>query len=104
MPENSGRILKTITTQLFGNLGGILLGLVFTLACLTTSIWLIITCGQYLSKIIPRFSYKKWMGILCFTGMILANLGLNQINSISLPILTTIYPLTIVLIIYVFFA
>ncbi|WP_242503641.1 branched-chain amino acid transport system II carrier protein, partial [Bacillus albus] len=49
------------------------------------------------------FSYKKWIGILCFTSMILANLGLNQINLISVPILTTIYPLTIVLIILSFF-
>ncbi|EOO04676.1 hypothetical protein IAW_06080 [Bacillus cereus str. Schrouff] len=35
--------------------------------------------------------------------MILANLGLNQIILISVPILTTIYPLTIVLIILSFF-
>ncbi|PES30644.1 branched-chain amino acid transport system II carrier protein [Bacillus cereus] len=102
-PENGGRILTAITTQLFGDLGSILLGLVFTLACLTTSIGLITACGQYFSKIIPRFSYKKWIGILCFTSMILANLGLNQINLISVPILTTIYPLTIVLIILSFF-
>ena len=102
-PENGGRILTTITTQLFGNFGCILLGLVFTLACLTTSIGLITACGQYFSKIIPCFSYKKCIGILCFTSMILANLGLNQINLISVPILTTIYPLTIVLIIMSFF-
>lgn len=101
--ENGGQILTTITTQLFGNLGSTLLGLVFTLACLTTSIGLITACGQYFSKIIPHFSYKKWVGILCFTSMLLANLGLNQINLISVPILTIIYPLTIVLIILSFF-
>ncbi|PES71906.1 branched-chain amino acid transport system II carrier protein [Bacillus cereus] len=101
--ENGGLILTTITTHLFGNSGSILLGFVFTLACLTTSIGLITSCGQYFSKIFPHFSYKQWIGILCFISMILANLGLNQIILISVPILTTIYPLTIVLIILSFF-
>lgn len=101
--ENGGLILTTITTHLFGNSRSILLGFVFTLACLTTSIGLITSCGQYFSKIFPHFSYKQWIGILCFISMILANLGLNQIILISVPILTTIYPLTIVLIILSFF-
>lgn len=100
---NGGLILTTITTRLFGNSGNVLLGLVFTLACLTTSIGLITSCSQYFSRIIPHFSYKKWVGILCFISMILANLGLNQIILISVPILTIIYPLTIVLIILPFF-
>ncbi|PEK00222.1 branched-chain amino acid transport system II carrier protein [Bacillus wiedmannii] len=100
---NGGLILTTITTRLFGNSGNVLLGLVFTLACLTTSIGLITSCSQYFSRIIPLFSYKKWVGILCFISMILANLGLNQIILISVPILTIIYPLTIVLIILSFF-
>lgn len=99
---NGGFILTEITTHLFGNSGSVLLGLVFTLACLTTSIGLITSCSQYFSSIIPSFSYKKWVGILCFISMILANLGLNQIILISVPILAIIYPLTIVLIILSF--
>ncbi|WP_410983374.1 branched-chain amino acid transport system II carrier protein [Bacillus cereus] len=101
--ENGGLILTVVTTHLFGNSGSILLGLVFTLACLTTSIGLITSCGQYFSKIIPYFSYKTWIGILCFISMSLANLGLTQIILFSVPILTMIYPLTIVLIILSFF-
>ncbi|WP_028402976.1 branched-chain amino acid transport system II carrier protein [Ectobacillus panaciterrae] len=102
-PENGGEILTTVTTHLFGNSGSMLLGILFILACLTTSVGLIISCGQYFSSIIPHFSYKSWIGILCLVSMAIANLGLTQIILISVPILTAIYPLTIVLIILSFF-
>ena len=55
--------------------------------------------------IVPEFQDIKpvlnrlWTGIVCFTSMIIANLGLNQIIVFSVPILLVIYPLTIVLII-----
>ncbi|MED4584627.1 branched-chain amino acid transport system II carrier protein [Brevibacillus choshinensis] len=101
-PENGGEILTAVTTHLFGNTGSMLLGVIFTLACLTTSIGLITSCGQYFSRIIPRFSYKRWIGILCLVSMVIANLGLTQIILISVPILTAIYPLTIVLIVLSF--
>lgn len=102
-PENGGAILTAVTTHLFGNSGSMLLGVIFTLACLTTSVGLIISCGQYFSRIIPHFPYKRWIGILCLVSIAIANLGLTQIILISVPILTAIYPLTIVLIILSFF-
>lgn len=100
--QNGGEILTAVSTNLFGQYGTILLGTVFTLACITTSVGLITSCGQYFAKLMPRFSYTVWTGIVCFTSMIIANLGLNQIIVFSVPILLVIYPLTIVLIILSF--
>ncbi|AYB38096.1 branched-chain amino acid transport system II carrier protein [Brevibacillus laterosporus] len=100
--ENGGEILTAVSTYLFGQYGTILLGTVFTLACVTTSVGLITSCGQYFAKLMPRFSYTVWTGIVCFTSMVIANLGLNQIIVFSVPILLVIYPLTIVLIVLSF--
>ncbi|OCA90424.1 branched-chain amino acid transport system II carrier protein [Bacillus sp. FJAT-27225] len=102
-PENGGAVLTVVTAHLFGNSGALLLGVIFTLACLTTSVGLITSCGQYFSKLIPQYSYKSWIALLCLVSLGISNLGLNQIILISVPILTAIYPLTIVLIILSFF-
>ncbi|TPG89110.1 branched-chain amino acid transport system II carrier protein [Brevibacillus laterosporus] len=100
--QNGGEILTAVSTYLFGQYGTVLLGTVFTLACVTTSVGLITSCGQYFAKLMPRFSYTAWTGIVCFTSMVIANLGLNQIIVFSVPILLVIYPVTIVLIVLSF--
>ena len=44
-------------------------------------------------------SYKVWATVLAFASFTLANMGLNQILSISVPILNAIYPVAIMLIV-----
>ncbi len=99
---NGGEILTAVTNHLFGNVGTLILGIIFILACLTTTVGLIASCGEYFSKVVPKLSYFSWTAILCLISMILANLGLNQIILFSSPILTAIYPLTIVIILLSF--
>jgi len=101
--ENGGQILTAVVTHLFGKPGTVLLGAVFTLACFATSVGLVTSCSQYFSKIIPAVPYKAWIFILCVFSMAVANLGLTQIISISVPILIAIYPLAIILILLSFF-
>ncbi|HZH59934.1 MAG TPA: branched-chain amino acid transport system II carrier protein [Metabacillus sp.] len=96
--ENGAGVLTIVMNQLFGGIGIILLGLLFTLACLCVCIGLIISCSQYFSNLIPKLSYKKWAVILAVLSLLVANLGLNQILSISVPILGAIYPIAVVLI------
>ncbi|MDN9009697.1 branched-chain amino acid transport system II carrier protein [Brevibacillus laterosporus] len=95
---NGGQILTAVVSYLFGQGGVILLGTAITLACLTTSIGLITACGQFFSNLIPALSYKVSISILTVFSLIVANLGLNQIISFSVPVLAGLYPIAIVLI------
>ena len=99
MTENGAQTLTNITTYIFGKPGAILLALVFTLACLTTCVGLITSCSQYFSSLTKNLEYKTWVRILALSSMLLANMGLTQILSISVPILNAIYPIAIMLIV-----
>ncbi len=96
--ENGAQVLTIVMNELFGGIGIIMLGLLFTLACLCVCIGLIISCSQYFSNLFPALSYKKWAVIIATISLLVANLGLNQILSISVPILGAIYPIAVVLI------
>ncbi|MEH6941777.1 branched-chain amino acid transport system II carrier protein [Bacillus sp. JJ722] len=103
MLDNGGAILSASTKILFGNIGSIILALTITLACLTTSVGLISSCAQYFSQQVPALSYKAIVIILSTFSTIIANFGLSKLISISLPVLSFIYPLAITLIIVSFF-
>lgn len=101
--DNGTAVLTQVMTQLFGNGGTILLGLVFTIACLCVSIGLVISCSEYFSMKIPRLSYKQWVICLTIISGVIANLGLNAILSFSVPVLGFIYPIAVVLILLALF-
>ena len=101
--ENGTTVLMQVMTQLFGNSGSILLGIIFTIACLCVSIGLIISCSEYFSSKLPRFSYKQWAILLTVISGTIANLGLNAILSFSVPVLGFIYPIAVVLIVLALF-
>ena len=90
---------------LWGRGGRIVLGLAIGLACLTTSIGLTATAGDYFSK---RFkddiSYRATVIIICVVSFFLSNFGVDNIISIAGPILEIIYPVAIVLIVLNLFA
>ena len=96
--ENGGQVLTSLVTALFGEPGSLLLGIAVTLACLTTSVGLITSCAMYFSELLPALDYKKTAVALCIISMTVANLGLTQIIAVSVPVLTMLYPLAIVLI------
>ena len=98
MTENGAQTLTNVTTYIFGKPGAILLAAIFTLACLTTSVGLITSCSEYFSSV-SRLSYKKWTVILTLWSMGLANMGLTKILAVSVPVLTAIYPVAIMLIV-----
>ena len=96
---NGAVTLTNVTTYLFGKPGAVLLAVIFTLACLTTSVGLISSCSQYFASLSDKISYKGWVRILALSSMILANMGLTKILSISVPVLDMIYPIAIMLIV-----
>lgn len=102
--DNGTAVLSTASTILLGNGGKVLLGVIFTLACFTTCVGLTIACGQYFSKIAPKLSYHFVITSVTVVSFLIANLGLNQIITVSVPFLVMAYPLTIVLVTLSFFA
>jgi LIVCS family branched-chain amino acid:cation transporter len=97
-PENGAQVLTIVMNELFGQTGIFMLGLLFTLACLCVCIGLIISCSQYFSGVMPFLTYKGWATVLALVSIAVANLGLTQILSVSVPILGAIYPIAVVLI------
>jgi branched-chain amino acid:cation transporter, LIVCS family len=97
--DNGAIVLSTVLHQLFGTSGTIVLGLIFTLACLSVCIGLITSCAQYFSSVFPKLSYIKWAILLCLVSGFVANLGLSQILKVSVPVLDLLYPMAITLII-----
>lgn len=97
-PANGAPILAEVMNRLFGPSGTVLLGVLFTLACMCVSIGLVTSCSQFFSTVIPALSYQTWVRVICFLSIIIANLGLAQILKVSVPILGLLYPIAIVLI------
>ncbi|WP_110111969.1 branched-chain amino acid transport system II carrier protein [Bacillus sp. CGMCC 1.16541] len=100
--ENGAQTLTQVVFTLFGPSGAILLGLVFTLACLTTSVGLVTSCSQYFAKVVPALSYRMWVTVFAGFSLVVANLGLTKILQVSVPALTAIYPVATLLILLSF--
>lgn len=99
---NGGEVLSLVTNHYFGTFGGVVLGMIVLLACLTTSIGLTIACSTYFQSIIPGISYRSLCIVLSAVSALLANVGLEQLIRFSVPVLSILYPLAIVLILLTF--
>lgn len=95
-------MLHALTSSLFGNVGGVILGIAVLLACLTTSIGLTTAFSDYFKELFPSVSYKKIAAAVCIFSFVISNVGLSQLITISLPVLMMIYPISVVLILLSF--
>ena len=100
--ENGGPVLNGAATYYMGTLGSVFLAVIIILACLTTSIGLMTACGEYFHTLIPKIGYKTFVTIFTTFCFIVANAGLTNIITYSIPVLMFLYPLAIVLIILTF--
>ncbi|PKG55336.1 branched-chain amino acid transport system II carrier protein [Shewanella sp. Choline-02u-19] len=96
--ENGGVILTNYVTHEFGTTGLVLLSTVVTLACLTTAVGLISACSEFFNELLPKISYRRFVVILSVICATIANVGLAQLISISIPVLMTVYPVAIALV------
>ncbi len=103
LQDNGGTIIAMSARILYGEFGGIILAAAIIFACLTTAIGLISATAQFSNKLYPRIPYIGYVLIYAAFSTAAANVGLTQLLSISLPVLLTIYPLAIVLVILSFF-
>jgi len=99
---NGGEVLISVTQHFYNQGGGVILGAIVILACLTTSIGLTTACASYFSKLIPGMSYRACVYILILISVLFANLGLQELISLSVPVLSILYPIAIMLIILTF--
>lgn len=95
--DNGGAILAAYVQALFGPVGQMILSSIVLLACLTTAIGLISACADYFSSL-TKLSYEKWAVILSTVCGVVANVGLNQLISLSIPVLFALYPVAVALV------
>lgn len=94
------QLVLSIVQALLGKGGMILFAVVVALACLTTSVGLVSACSDYFSGLTSgRLPYKVLVCVICVFSAVISNFGLNEIIAIAAPILSVVYPPTLVLIV-----
>lgn len=100
--DTGGPVLSEASSYYFGTFGLVLLAVVIILACLTTAIGLMTACGEYFHTIMPKVSYKVFVTIFTTFCFVVANFGLANIITYSIPVLMFLYPLAVVLMLLTF--
>lgn len=100
--DNGAKALIFTVTKIYGRVGLCLLGLIFFIACLNTCVGLLSCCSEYFCGLIPKVGYRNWVILFAGISAFIANIGLNRILELSVPLLNAIYPVAIVLIVLSF--
>lgn len=101
-PSTGADILSASASLISKEYGRILLAAIFIIACFNTSVGLLSSCGEYFSMTFPGLSRRTWILIFALVSALIANIGLEAIISLSVPVLELIYPAAISLIILSF--
>ena len=97
-------LIVAITSALLKTPGKIILSIIVSLACLTTAIGLTSATAEYFSNVTNgKLKYEQLVVAVCLFSLVISNLGVDSIIKISAPILSLIYPATIVLIVMTIF-
>lgn len=96
--NNGTEVLVSMADFLFGKAGMVILAVIFVIACFNTCVGLFSCCGKYFADVFPKLSYRNWVFIFAFISMVIANVGLDTILKFSVPVLSAIYPMAILLI------
>ena len=100
---NQAGLLMAIVQSLMGKSGMILLTLIVLLACLTTAIGLTSVAADYFNTISNgKLQYSHLVIAICVFSYVISNFGLTRIINISAPILSLLYPPTLVLVLLTF--
>ncbi|CAI1560174.1 LIV-II [Serratia proteamaculans] len=98
---NGAQVLGAYVHFSYGTAGNIFLGVLITIACMVTAIGLTCACAGYFSSI-TRISYRTYAWFFAAFAMLVSNLGLTHLITVSVPILTAVYPVFVVLILTYF--
>ena len=97
--ENGSEILNNFTNILFGRSGIIMLSVIVILACLTTSVALIGGVSEFFNSVFPKISYRIWVILITISSFMFSCLGIGAIIKLAVPLLFTLYPPIIILMI-----
>lgn len=98
---SKSQIVIFMSDAVLGKYGRIFLSIIIGLACLTTSVGLTITAGEFFEKITGgTLKYKFVVIFTCVFSCFMSYLGVDNIVAFSAPVLTALYPTTIILIIF----
>lgn len=100
--KTGGPVLSNAASYYYGTFGSVLLAITIILACLTTAIGLTVANAEYFHTLFPQISYKAMVVFFAILTFVIANFGLTNIITYSVPVLMFIYPLAIVLILLTF--
>ena len=92
-------LLVNIASATYGSVGPWLVAVIVLLACLTTAIGLIVAVSDYFHQQFSALSYKAYVWIFTLISLLLANQGLNQVISLSIPVLLILYPIAMTVIV-----
>ena len=93
-------LLVNITNSLLGKNGIVLLGIIVAFACLTTAIGLTSVTAKYFEDVTnKKLKYSHLVAFICIFSSVASNLGVDKIIAIAAPILTIIYPVSILLVV-----
>lgn len=100
---NRSRLILNIVGKLMGYPGIIMLGIIVTLACITTAVALVTASAEYFSDLSRgRLKYQPLAVLTCAVSAAIATFGIDQIVALASPVLSLIYPGMFVLIILSF--
>lgn len=97
---NGGVILSGVARLYFSHAGSVILAVIISFACLTTSCGLASSCAWYFNQLSGgRVQYQRLLLAIVVFSMAAANIGLTGLIQISVPFLVALYPVVIVLVI-----
>lgn len=98
---NGGELLTRYVAAIFGPLGQYLLAGIIIMACLTTTVGLTNACAEYYQQTF-RSPFALTATIVAILTGIIANFGLDQILTVSLPAILILCPVAIALVLTAF--
>lgn len=98
---NGGELLTRYVAAIFGPLGQYLLAGIIIMACLTTTVGLTNACAEYYQQTF-RSPFGITATIVAILTGVIANFGLDQILTVSLPAILILCPVAITLVLTAF--
>ncbi|SDV48625.1 branched-chain amino acid transport system II carrier protein [Chitinasiproducens palmae] len=99
--SNGAAILHAYVDRAFGPLGDLMLAGLIVLACVVTAVGLTCACAEFFSELLGLPYRPLAVGLAVFS-LVVSNLGLDALVAFSVPVLTTIYPPCIALVLVSF--
>lgn len=97
---NGAVVLTYAVKSCYGFLGQIIVGLLFFIACFNVCVGLLSCCSEYFSQLVPKIGYKSWLLGFTLFSFVISSAGLDFILSFSLPILSVMCPIAVLITLY----